>query len=429
MSRPTMAASRLAVIMISLAFCSSLGAQDAEKGSTFEELEAALASETEAWKSKFDLKNSDIAPIARYEEWPLWHFIPKFVTLARTDAKQAIRVAEWLSETSDRVGIEDRRIYVAEETILRLVDSRGLNKNPIAKLLVSYQHRPSEPRERLLRACLRDAASKELRGVACLALGLHLRAKAQLGRVAAIDPENGLADLDKFQRHLRAQESRDYRSYVHAIDTARASTEAEQLIARAKSDFGDLSYPDHQVTFGAAPTIAEYVDSLTSGIPPVKKLSVGTPAPEIAENSLDGEPMRLSGFRGKIVVLIFWASWCEPCLKKVEPLRELRDNFADQPVAIVGINMDRSHDAASQSVRDNAIFWRSWRNKRGDGSTISDEFRVLAIPAVYVIDADGIIRSNDDSTALQIHPLIEKLLSEFDADTSADETEQGTRVK
>jgi thiol-disulfide isomerase/thioredoxin/outer membrane lipoprotein-sorting protein len=81
---------------------------------------------------------------------------------------------------------------------------------------------------------------------------------------------------------------------------------------------------------------AKLVDELN--IPGSSPTFVGKPAADFALKNLDGEPVRLSEFRGKIVVLNFWATWCPPCREELPTFNKLSEQFKDKDIVFLGIN-------------------------------------------------------------------------------------------
>jgi len=75
-------------------------------------------------------------------------------------------------------------------------------------------------------------------------------------------------------------------------------------------------------------------------------LSVGKPAPEIDGVDFDGKPLKLSSFQGKVVVLVFWGSWCGPCMGEISHERELVERTKGKPFAILGVDCDEDKQAA-----------------------------------------------------------------------------------
>ncbi len=91
--------------------------------------------------------------------------------------------------------------------------------------------------------------------------------------------------------------------------------------------------------------------------------AIGKPAPEIAGTDLDGRPLTLSQYRGRVILLNFWGTWCFPCMKLIPHERELVARFEGQPFEIVGVNCDVDVEKAHDAVARTGMTWRSFRNQ------------------------------------------------------------------
>jgi thiol-disulfide isomerase/thioredoxin len=105
--------------------------------------------------------------------------------------------------------------------------------------------------------------------------------------------------------------------------------------------------------------------------------AAGKPAPEIDGLDLDGRPMTLSGYRGRVVLLNFWGTWCFPCMKLVPHERELASAFTSRPFAIVGVNCDDEVAKAQAAASRTGMTWRSFRNKAPNRPAITADWKVL----------------------------------------------------
>jgi thiol-disulfide isomerase/thioredoxin len=138
----------------------------------------------------------------------------------------------------------------------------------------------------------------------------------------------------------------------------------------------------------------------------VRRLNVGQEVPEIAGPDLDGKAMKLSECRGQVTLLVFWATWCEPCMAMVPHERALAERYAGKPFIIVGVNGDTLADENFQAgspdgmmiddtakvravIEKHKIAWRSFRNGQFG---IGMEWNVRSWPTVFLIDHRGIIR-------------------------------------
>jgi peroxiredoxin len=115
-------------------------------------------------------------------------------------------------------------------------------------------------------------------------------------------------------------------------------------------------------------------------------LKPGTAAPEFVMNDINGNTVKMSQFRGKTVVLIFWASWCPDCRAEVPALKELQAKTDPNKVVFVSISSDRTVEAWKKYVAENDLKGvQLYRDK----SKVSEDYHVKWIPSQYVIGPDG----------------------------------------
>ena len=140
-------------------------------------------------------------------------------------------------------------------------------------------------------------------------------------------------------------------------------------------------------------------------------LAVGKPAPEIDGVDLDGKPMKLSDYRGKVVVLVFWGSWCGPCMEEVPHERELVERLEDKPFALLGVDCEEDKQAARAVMERERMTWPSWYDgTRGEGP-IAQRYQIRGYPSTFVLDAKGIIREGKVGAGLD--QAVDELLGEL----------------
>ena len=101
--------------------------------------------------------------------------------------------------------------------------------------------------------------------------------------------------------------------------------------------------------------------------------------------------MKLSDYRGKVVVLSFEGSWSK---ESRAPARALVERMKGRPFALLGVNVDQDKEALQSSIKDGEVTWRCWWEGREDGPN-RQRWKVNEIPSVFVIDAKGIIRAKE----------------------------------
>jgi peroxiredoxin len=132
---------------------------------------------------------------------------------------------------------------------------------------------------------------------------------------------------------------------------------------------------------------------------------IGKPAPEIEGKDIDGKPVRLADFRGKLVLVDFWATWCPPCVASLPTLRRLTHEYKDQGFVILGVNLDElanqpsSQPAARSEDRSGTVRWFlvnqrvGWPNLVGVGAErAAKAYGVEEIPANFLIGRDGTVK-------------------------------------
>ena len=131
---------------------------------------------------------------------------------------------------------------------------------------------------------------------------------------------------------------------------------------------------------------------------------VGKSAPPIAGADVDGKPVSLADFKGKVVLIDFWASWCPPCVAAIPTLKALSQKYQDRGFVILGVNVDAMHedvkepDAALRQVRRFLVKQRmGWINLlSGQGpNDFAAAYHVEQIPANFLVGRDGAIVAVD----------------------------------
>lgn len=143
-------------------------------------------------------------------------------------------------------------------------------------------------------------------------------------------------------------------------------------------------------------------------------LVVGKPAPDFSLSDLNDKPYRLSDFRGKVVFLNFWATWCKPCREEMPSMEVLYKNFEKDGLVILAVSIDRvttTKDIPPFVKGMNLTFpvlIDSW------GQT-DKPYKRMGVPETFIIDQQGVIREivigPRDWTRIDSLPVITKLLN------------------
>ena len=151
----------------------------------------------------------------------------------------------------------------------------------------------------------------------------------------------------------------------------------------------------------------EYNEAVLVALAAALKLQPGQLAPEFTLDSLDGQPISLSQFKGQVVLLDFWASWCVPCIGDLPYLREVKEKTSDWPVVFVNISLDKDEADWREAIDKHEIKGVHVRAD-GWGADVAKSYQVMGIPSYYLVDSQGLIvedsglRGNTDATVAAI---------------------------
>jgi thiol-disulfide isomerase/thioredoxin len=223
------------------------------------------------------------------------------------------------------------------------------------------------------------------------------------------------------QERGASESAEAYRAYMRACDVAATRRHAEDLLDEVEAHYGDIPFVRagaaresklrYRGTLGQA--AAELLDE-------IRNLAIGKPLPAIEGLDLDGRPLKLADHRGKVVVLVFWASWCAPCMAEVPRERALAERHQGRPFVLLGVNCDEDQAAAQQAIESQRIDWPSWSDpfdETGEGP-IANRLHVRALPSIFVLDASGILRAKNERGE-SLDAVVDKLVTE--AETVASE--------
>jgi peroxiredoxin len=109
-------------------------------------------------------------------------------------------------------------------------------------------------------------------------------------------------------------------------------------------------------------------------------------APDFTLQSLQGSSVTLSNLRGQVVVIDFWASWCDPCEESMPHLQEIHDQYADQGVVVLAINEEESRGVVAQFIEDEEYTFTVLLDSDG---AVANQYGVWGIPHTVIVDQDG----------------------------------------
>ncbi len=123
----------------------------------------------------------------------------------------------------------------------------------------------------------------------------------------------------------------------------------------------------------------------------LRPLEVGDQLPPVILNGLEGQELALDSLRGQVVLVDFWATWCEPCRRTLPMLDEVRTRFADAPFRLVSVNVEPGHEEEVRAYLDDHDLGFEVHTDSGE---LQRRLHVDTLPTALLVDGEGIIRAH-----------------------------------
>jgi len=122
---------------------------------------------------------------------------------------------------------------------------------------------------------------------------------------------------------------------------------------------------------------------------PAGAVNIQEHAPDFTLKSLEGSNLRLEEYRGQVVLINFWASWCGPCRQEMPLLDRLHQRYLDTGFAVLGVNVE-GEEAPARALIDKIPV--TFPVLIDEGQAVSELYRLEAMPSTVVVDRDGVVR-------------------------------------
>ena len=120
---------------------------------------------------------------------------------------------------------------------------------------------------------------------------------------------------------------------------------------------------------------------------------VGKVVPDFSATDLDGKPISLQQYRGKVILLDFWAVWCGPCISEMPNVKRVYNSYKDQGFDIIGVSLDTDKTRLHNYLKKNDIPWRQIFSGQKWKSPLARKYHIHSIPAPWLIARDGTLIS------------------------------------
>ena len=124
-------------------------------------------------------------------------------------------------------------------------------------------------------------------------------------------------------------------------------------------------------------------------------MAVGAKFPDFQEQDLDGKPLSVANYKGKVVLVDFWATWCGPCVAELPNVLQTYEKYHSKGFEIVGISLDSDKARLTNFLAQRKMTWRQYFDGKGWQNKLAGKYGVNSIPATYLLDGEGTIIAKD----------------------------------
>ena len=162
--------------------------------------------------------------------------------------------------------------------------------------------------------------------------------------------------------------------------------QADQLMQQLKTDFKGTAFV----------TKLEQHEQLQQQAEKVRaSLIVGATFPDFSEKDVNGQPLSLASYKGKVVLIDFWATWCGPCVHELPNVLRAYEKNHEKGFEILGISLDQDEKKLKDFTAQMKMPWQQYFDGKGWSNKLAVKYGVMSIPATFLLDGNGKIIGKD----------------------------------
>jgi peroxiredoxin len=221
-----------------------------------------------------------------------------------------------------------------------------------------------------------------------------VQAKLQQGKSSEADLAAELKEFDALLAQHKDEKTDDvaqiaFMKALLYIQVFENTDKAKELMAQLKQDFPETTQGKR-----AGDVIAS-IDRQAEAKKIQEGLVTGAKFPDFNEKDLAGKPLSIANYKGKIVLVDFWATWCGPCVTELPNVLAAYEKYHDKGFEIIGISLDKDKDALTSFIEKRKMPWPQYFDGKGWENKVSSQYGIQSIPATFLLDGEGKIIAKD----------------------------------